>query len=50
MNVSDKSPLRLHKMHTQKLLTLRWGSFSECGRACIVNFFAKEACQYIGYE
>jgi len=45
----NQSPLRLHMMHSQKSLTLRWRSFSEWGSDRVVYCFAKEGCQYIGY-
>ena len=45
----NQSPLRLHMMHSQKLWTLRWRSFSEWSSDRVVYYFAKEGCQYIGY-
>ena len=49
MNGWNQSPVRLHKMHGQKSLKLRWRSFSEWGSGRVVHCFAKESCQFIGY-
>jgi len=35
MAVCNLSPQRLPKIHDQQWLTLRWRSFSGCGRACV---------------
>jgi hypothetical protein len=50
MNGRSQSPLRLHKMHSQKSLTLLSGSLSEWGCSRVIYCSAKEGCQYVGYE
>jgi len=49
MNYCDKATLRLPKMHIQKLLMLRWRSFSEWGRECAAVVFAHKGGQYFIY-
>jgi len=49
MNGCNHSPLRLPKMHSQKLLTLHWRSFSGWGCDCMVYSFAQKGCQNVGY-
>jgi len=49
MDVCNQSPLRLPKMQSQKLLTLRWYSISEWGSDHVTFSFAYKWCQYSGY-
>jgi len=49
MNGGNQSPLNLHKMHSQKWLTLQWRSFSEWGSDRVIYSFAKECSKYDSY-
>ena len=46
----DHSTIRLPKMQDQQSLTLRWGSFSECGRECVTFSSAYKCSLYLIYE
>jgi hypothetical protein len=50
MNGCNQLSLRLHKMHSQKLLKLRCHSCSEWGSDRVVYCFAKKGCHYVGYR
>jgi hypothetical protein len=50
ITVSNNSQLRLVMMQNQKLLTLRWRSFSEGGSDRTVYIFADKGCQYAAYN
>jgi len=39
MTRCNQSPVRLHNMQDQKLLTVCWPSFAGCGRECMSLFF-----------
>jgi len=49
MNVCDQAPLILQKMQDQKLLMLRWLSFSRWGREGIAISIANKGGQYFIY-
>jgi len=50
MNVCNQSPNRWTKIKCQTLLTLRWCSFAEWGRECVVFSLASKCIIYLIYE
>jgi len=49
MNCCIQSPVRLHKIHSETSLTLRWGSFSEWGSDFVVSNFCQERLPVRGW-
>jgi len=47
MAVCILSPLRLHRIHVQQLLTLHWRSFSRWGKECVSVCFDQQCGQFI---
>lgn len=49
MHNSKEIIVQLPYLQDQKLLTLHWSSFPECGIDCVACSFAYKGCHYIGY-